>query len=146
MALKSRRVERLRGAAESSSSDDGEGMHNGDDAQINAETGMALDFPDTDADPEGVGLLIGDDDDMGASSRMLYSFRLPHISLSFQLSGPVWAASLLFRTVPDGFEVFKEPGSLNLHSFAVQFDCKLSDFLPPPSCNRFFSPCLSSIG
>lgn len=66
MAVASRRVaQRIRGAAESSGSDEGDDTRNGGVIHAGAEVNMDMDFGDPEADPEGVGLLMGDDDDLG---------------------------------------------------------------------------------
>ena len=83
MAISGRRVERLRGAAESSGSDEGnEAVHAGVDAN------MSMDFIDADADP-GEGLMMGEDDDLGVSSPMFYFDPCTAPLCCFQLSGPV---------------------------------------------------------
>lgn len=73
MAVTGRRVtQRLRGAAESSGSDELDDAHNGGgDMHAGAES---MDFVEPEPDLEGDALLMGDDDDLGASSRMIYSF------------------------------------------------------------------------
>ena len=73
MAADDRRmVQRMRGAAESSGSDEGDDAQNGSHSV--ADVGMSIDFGDTEADPDGDGLMMGDDDDMGTSSRMFFFF------------------------------------------------------------------------
>jgi hypothetical protein len=57
-----RTVQRIQGGVESASSDEGDDMHGG---LIN-EMNVSMDFADADADPEGDGLMMGDDDDLGA--------------------------------------------------------------------------------
>lgn len=61
MVISGRAVVRLRGAASSSGSDDG------NDGGNRAEESMNIDFsgPDIDADPDGDGLSVGDEDIFG---------------------------------------------------------------------------------
>ena len=104
MAADDRRmVQRMRGAAASSESEDGDDVRNG--ARSVDDAGVGMDYVDAEADPDPDGLMMGDDDDMGTSLRMFSSLPLlQRFYVCLHSSGPIWTASFYEQRPMDDME------------------------------------------